>query len=265
MGGLRSRTRRALSQCACGALFKQKARQIRCSKDCPSRPVFQKDAPRKCVGCGVQFSRQRWCGDALKYCSRDCRFAHLRRQREDKIRARLDQRETCGRCLSPKNRPGRLCSKCLSTAEANRKALAREEYHRKNPPKQKACIECGSAFARIGLGNHKFCSLKCREVRRRSTRRIARLQRKALKRGASIGEYVNPFKVFTRDGWRCQLCQRRTPKRLRGCQQPLSPELDHIVPLSKGGEHSYRNVQLLCRQCNAAKRDSTIGQLRLVL
>jgi 5-methylcytosine-specific restriction endonuclease McrA len=29
--------------------------------------------------------------------------------------------------------------------------------------------------------------------------------------------------------------------------------LDHIMPLSKGGEHSMRNVQLLCPRCNLTK------------
>ena len=38
--------------------------------------------------------------------------------------------------------------------------------------------------------------------------------------------------------------------------EPLSPELDHIHPVSKGGAHSYANTQCLCRQCNAGKSDS---------
>ena len=33
------------------------------------------------------------------------------------------------------------------------------------------------------------------------------------------------------------------------------PELDHIVPLAKGGLHDDENLQVLCRHCNRSKQD----------
>ena len=35
------------------------------------------------------------------------------------------------------------------------------------------------------------------------------------------------------------------------------PSIDHIVPLSKGGTHTWENVQLACRICNTKKRNLT--------
>lgn len=35
-------------------------------------------------------------------------------------------------------------------------------------------------------------------------------------------------------------------------------EIDHIAPVSKGGGLVFENVQLLCRSCNAKKRDKNI-------
>ncbi len=49
--------------------------------------------------------------------------------------------------------------------------------------------------------------------------------------------------VFVRDGHRCQYC---------GAQ---AENIDHIIPRSKGGPHSWDNVVAACRRCNARKKD----------
>ena len=46
---------------------------------------------------------------------------------------------------------------------------------------------------------------------------------------------------------------------------PVSLEVDHIIPQSRGGDH-LENLQLLCAHCNRVKGDRTqeylIAQLR---
>lgn len=54
-------------------------------------------------------------------------------------------------------------------------------------------------------------------------------------------------KVWNRDNGQCVLCSSK---------QNL--EFDHIIPFSKGGSNTYRNLQLLCRSCNA-KKSNNIG------
>jgi len=49
--------------------------------------------------------------------------------------------------------------------------------------------------------------------------------------------------VFARDGGRCQYCGRP------------AENLDHVVPRSRGGTHSWENIVASCRACNARKED----------
>ncbi|MDE2893763.1 MAG: DNA methyltransferase [Chloroflexota bacterium] len=39
-------------------------------------------------------------------------------------------------------------------------------------------------------------------------------------------------------------------------------EVDHIIPRSRGGEHTWDNVQLLCGPCNRSKGNKTMAQWR---
>lgn len=42
----------------------------------------------------------------------------------------------------------------------------------------------------------------------------------------------------------------------RYCGQP-STSVDHVLPLSRGGEHEVHNFELICITCNIVKRDKT--------
>ena len=78
---------------------------------------------------------------------------------------------------------------------------------------------------------------------------------RARKRKAAI-ENVRRAVVFARDGGRCHICHKKVnPKRWH---------LDHIIPLSKGGAHSYQNVAVSHPTCNQQKNDRRGFQLRLL-
>ncbi|MDR0229584.1 MAG: HNH endonuclease [Flavobacteriaceae bacterium] len=37
------------------------------------------------------------------------------------------------------------------------------------------------------------------------------------------------------------------------CGSNYKLEFDHIIPFSEGGANTYRNIQLLCENCNRTK------------
>lgn len=81
-------------------------------------------------------------------------------------------------------------------------------------------------------------------------RHNAKGQRRRARERAAFIEDVDPLVVYYRDGGTCWLCRRQVP---RVVGDVLSPSLDHVIPLSRGGEHSYANVRLSHSICNARK------------
>jgi hypothetical protein len=77
-------------------------------------------------------------------------------------------------------------------------------------------------------------------------------------------QYVNKINVFERDDWKCGICGMTVDRESR-FPDHRSASLDHVVPLSKGGSHTYENVQCSHYGCNHSKRDKCQGQESLVL
>lgn len=62
--------------------------------------------------------------------------------------------------------------------------------------------------------------------------------------------------VMERDGNRCALCEGLIDQSLR-FPHPMSRSVDHIVPLSVGGTHTFDNVQAAHLGCNTSKGAKT--------
>lgn len=80
--------------------------------------------------------------------------------------------------------------------------------------------------------------------------------RRALKRNAPVVERIRRAVVWERDGGLCHICGKKA--------DPNYWHLEHLVPLSRGGEHSYRNVAVSHPTCNMRKGVAGPAQLRLL-
>lgn len=250
----------------CATSFRKLFASKFCSLSCSGKAQAKQPAQIVCQQCGAVAARKTASGtDRTKFCSRECAFVAKAAAKRPKRAWVSPQRECeCRACGASFWRQGKSGSRsycsvvCRDAAHAHnvkRYTLANYVPVARVP---RECAECGQAF--LGHARTLHCSESCA---RRRQRRIAKRVLKARKRGVQA-ERVDPRVVFTRDGWTCQMCHKRTPSRLRGHVHPDAPELDHIVPLSKGGAHTYQNTQCACRACNGAKGNKIQGQLRLV-
>lgn len=128
------------------------------------------------------------------------------------------------------------------------------------------CQGCGIVMA--GRRPKSYCSNKCRErvayaldpdrFSRRSHKRRARMKKQYV-------DDVQPRVVFERDKWKCHICGGKTRKRPRFKRDPEMASLDHLVPLSLGGEHSYANTACSHLVCNLRKHTKSTGEQLMIV
>jgi len=93
----------------------------------------------------------------------------------------------------------------------------------------------------------------------------------ALDRGANLRELDTVYKLpFTTENFSdiakrsiqkdvMNLVRKRDSGKCVECGSYEKIEFNHIVPLSNGGTNTYRNVQLLCEECNR-KKNNQVGE-----
>ena len=102
---------------------------------------------------------------------------------------------------------------------------------------------------------------KRREIHRRYAKnhpekRAANSARwRALRMNAPVVQKIKRAFVIERDNSTCYLCGKRLG------DNPRELHLDHVIPLSRGGMHTYDNLKVCCRSCNGRKRMALLSEL----
>ena len=196
-------------------------------------------------------------GHGGMYCSNHCRWASQKKPVEAKFcKCNISNCLWCGELFV--GRLGqKICSNDCKKDRQSKRAAAKKRQQKKIITI--TCAECGEVFNTVyGVKNSIYCSDSCS----RSVENRVKHSEQLVKKENRV-ERIDPFKVFARDGWRCQICGRKVKKSRRGTYHDRAPEIDHIVPRAKGGKHSYKNTQCTCRLCNRIKGSREVGQLRL--
>lgn len=113
----------------------------------------------------------------------------------------------------------------------------------KKPSHNLTCTVCGCPFVAFNSGR-LYCSDRCRFRQNYLSRR-----------GRQSGAVREPYsfaEVVSKNGFVCALCADPIDK-AHHYPLPSSASIDHIVPLSRGGEDTLANVQLAHLGCNWSK------------
>jgi 5-methylcytosine-specific restriction endonuclease McrA len=130
-------------------------------------------------------------------------------------------------------------------------------------PTAKRCRVCDRQFVpnTVTATLQRYCSKRCQEKNHRLKRTLYLnnwgRNREQQERAATVGKF-GPIDVFERDGWNCWLCGHPTD-RTQVHPQPMAPTVDHVIPISKGGEHSMANCRCAHSTCNVKKNNKLMN------
>ena len=227
---------------------------------------------RMCPSCGAGVTGHR----SRVYCSNTCQ--NRERERRRRLRngeAMFTVRPTCClgcneqfTALKAQGHPRLYCSNgCRPDAygeltPAERKRRSRRAWQQKTGnvvvDRFINCPTCGDSFT-TSQPRAIYCSRVCL---RRSKASRARYAKRSGHRSAEPP--FSTIDIADRDGWRCGICEKRIPPAAQW-PDPRSLSLDHVVPVSDGGDHVRANVQATHLHCNISKGTRAVGeQLRLI-
>ena len=162
----------------------------------------------------------------------------------------------------------KACNKAYRVANADRKKAYQHIYYRANREKliaywaeyrekypEKVIAAQRAAYAR-DPEKHRAYSRRYRKENPEVVRQLNE-KRRSLERGAQVSERINRRVVWEREGGRCHICDKHVPYK--------RATLDHLIPLSKGGDHTYLNVRIAHGPCNSRRGAGRLpAQLLLV-
>lgn len=225
----------------------------------PRRP----DLP--CAGCGTLLWRS---ATSLPEGEATCRGCRRKRQQ---VEPPPDAVKACSICREIKpvtefrkhqGKPygrGSQCRPCASTRVQSTAAYRRAQERRDRAASyqwhHRTCETCGEDW-KTRNPEGRFCSMECYGESLRGDGPASR---------PHISMTVRQH-VYDRDGWQCQLCGGDVAMTWQPTD-PERPSLDHIVPVSVGGDDAPENLQLAHLSCNVQKGARSWGageQLLLV-
>ena len=82
-----------------------------------------------------------------------------------------------------------------------------------------------------------------------------------MKENGIVDRDISVKGIINRDGYECYLCKNKVDIESDHTSD-YYPTIEHVVPISRGGTHTWDNVKLAHRLCNMHKSDRIINTKR---
>lgn len=248
-----------------------------CSQDCSdeARRIRNKNRYRKevgfdlehkanCLYCGADISEQKI---GTIYCSEQCGYSYRyhKASKEEVGKKQLYKqiikiiKDTSNLKIKQQEEEQKQLLKMIK--EKEREEKRKEEEKRKILEGTKKCIVCEQEFYNI-QPNAKTCGEECRRKLKNKKRKL--YDKKKMKKAVIVDKNITLRKLYIRDKGVCHICgglcnyedYNNNDAFIVGKDYP---SIDHVYPISKGGEHSWDNVRLAHHYCNTIKNDSLLA------
>ena len=246
-----------------------------CSRACYAdsirgpRPGLRKLADRKCEQCKELFHPT----DNTKiFCSRPCSASyHYNPSQRGEKNTRWVECRWCGESFARNRKEQRFCGMgCFRSYQ--RRPRSKQRCRRCKEP-YPATTEFFTADAQRSSGLHPYCKdckyvqdlkyrkrnnyklrIKSSEYRRANAGKVKVAMAKNRKLRKQAGKKISGDDVWRMLEDQDHLCAY--------CEVPLfgNFEIDHMVPISKGGSNDWSNIALTCRYCNRSKYNRTVEE-----
>lgn len=241
----------------CGKVFfTDNKRKVNCSEKCRSSyNKRNRGHKRTCNSCGRTFYKYK----EQSYCSHECFLKHLEQRNEQRnehkeLLTRLVKaidpirQKNCIECnkkFYARYRNKIFCSdKCSSSHQRSKIIINRPKY-------KKNCKHCGKEFITT-RSNAKYCTNEC--SKKYNWRIAEAIRDKRIRMNGEVHWDITLEKLVIRDKNICYLCNEEVHMD-KHYNHNMYGSIDHVVPLAKGGTHTWNNIKLAHRICNSIKSD----------
>ena len=217
----------------------------------------------RCKTCNYTFERTVDCIKRKNLSCDECKHrkneAHIRKKKEvEANNAYIQNLENQWlKLLSPPEDHNRKYYKKAHEAFLDRKGI---------------CEICGKAYTvreymestgAKKANDNGVCSTECKKAKQRRLKQKFKTpsnhRHRAKKYGVPYESGITLQKIIKRNGLTCAICGKECNLNDHEWSEyagPTYPSIDHIIPMAKGGGHTWDNVQVACMMCNSLKSDN---------